>query len=277
MKKNLFFDFKVLNTNTRFFWVLVFCIFCGFLLPLVLYYGYSDTSIGRVADAFWFYDSNTRAMSFAFSVSLPLFAVLGNATIYLEESRFIPNILTRCKKKSYFLSKFIVTFFSGFIITFSFLALNYLNTYLLIGMKNTDISFNAFVVKVNNPYLVNAMYVFPKLWTSNPNLNIICYILLYSILSGFISYATFGLSLIIQNRLIVYLGATLFALLSAAVLNVVSSPIQLWYWINAFDPFPLSRFDTPASIYIFVMILWFAILSCFGLLAVKYVYRRDVI
>jgi len=277
MKKNLSFDFRVLSTNTRFFWVLVFCIISGFLLPFFLYFGNAISSLGHTYDAFWFYNSNTRALSFAFSVSLSLFAVLGNATIYLEESRFVSNIFTRCKKRSYYISKFIVTFFSGFLITFTFLVLNYLNTYLLIGANKVNISYNIFVVKVNNPFLTNAMYVFPKLWASNPNLNIACYILLYSILSGFISYATFGLSLVIQNRIIVYLGATLFALLTAAIFNIISSPIQLWYWINVFDPFPLTRYDTPATIYLAIMISWFFILFCFGLFTSNYNNRQDVI
>lgn len=276
MKHNLEYDFNILNTNTRIFWVLVFCIISGFIIPFTLYAESSIPSIGRIYDAFWFYKSNTRAFSFAFSASLPLIAVLGNATVFLDEKRFLSSIFTRCKDWNYYFSKIIVTFFSGFIITFTFLSLNYLNSILLSGISNTNMSLNVFVVKLNNPILVNAMYVFPKLWTTFPHLNIIAYILLFSLLSGCISFATFGLSLLNQNKIFVYLGATLFSLTTAAVFNIVSSPIQLWYWINAFDPFPLTRFDTPASVYLYVMIFWLIFLFSFGISSIVYTKRQDV-
>lgn len=277
MLKNLSFDFKVLISSNRFLVVLTTVIVGAFVLPFSLYSNASSLYVGNAYDAFWFYNTNTRTLMFTFQIVVSLFAVLGNATIFLEESQFLSQLFSRTCRRDYYVSKFISTFISGFIIIFIFLALNYLNTWLILGAKDLSFTRNFYIFNINSAQTIKSVFTFPYLWSYVPHLNIMIYILSISILGGSISIATFGLSHLVRNKIVVYLGATLFSILSATILNLFITPISLWYWINVFDPQPMTRFDTPASINAYLMVMWVLILIIFGYWCIKASQKNDMV
>ncbi len=277
MLKNIKFDFRVLFHSTQFKVTILFSVLGAFMLPFILYFNVDVQSVGNSYDSFWFYNPNTRTVMFAFMIVVSLFSVLGNSTIYLEESQFVSQLFSRTSPKKYYISKFVTTFFSGFAIISIFLTLNYLNTWLILGAKDVFITTNTYIFNINSERLIRSVFTFPYLWSNYPHLNSLLYILLISLLCGAFSFATFGISHIIRNKVVVYLGATIFSVLSAIVLNLFSNPISLWYWMNVFDPQPLTRFDTPAGINVYLMFMWYIILLLIGVGSIVYSRKYDIV
>lgn len=150
--------------------------------------------LSEMSAAWYVFLENSASIirSFYFSF-IPILAVLPFGLQYYHEksSKYREYLLCRGSRRSYYLSKFFVSFMVGFITIFSFLILNYIIVHLI--YPNHSILGGTFLRPDNGAFLENIFY-------RSVNLYQFIYIIINSLIAGIISLLSLSLSMLISYK-----------------------------------------------------------------------------
>jgi hypothetical protein len=233
----------------------------------MFYYHKDIWAIGNFSSAYFLFSAKESPIATILMFSLPLFVVIPHADINFIEENLKSQLFLKVKKRIYYTSKVITTFFVGFIMVAVFLSLIYI--FMLFMLKSNTTYFpNQSQFFPNDPE--NTGIIFAKIYFNFPVLYNFLYITIISIYGGFLSVIAYCFSLLIKSKPFVYLSSFFVSVLCVLVPMLFRNGIVAWAPNNVYLPFPITAsypgiFSIPLG-----MIFWFTLFSIFILLVVSY-------
>lgn len=186
--------------NRPIFWLLILAGFVLAILPVIQLWPHGVTDdyfvfYPRSPYVSWMYFGSNAYKIYA--LILPLLASLAYADAYAEDfnSGLIKSILTKVKKRKYLLTRYIINFCVGGIVTILPLIINYLAQMTAFPLIDNNYFFGM------DPIGGNAFY--PMFFFNNPLLYIALRIIILFFLGGMLASLGLSLSTISKNRYIV--------------------------------------------------------------------------
>lgn len=142
-------------------------------------------------------------ITIVFVLILPLLSAIPSATIYLQdqENCLYQQFLMKKKKGSYFFNLYLINFFTGFIVAFLPLVLNFLLNYGGLSHNKPHQIING------NTTIRLGEALLPKLFFNHPFINLLITSLMIAVFSGLCSNVAFALSLYIKNKIFIIVSA----------------------------------------------------------------------
>ena len=207
----------------------------------------------------------------AFYYLIPVIVVFPFADTWLNERKMTDILFTRVKAKTYFLSKYILCFVSGFLVLALPLLISFIAEIFALDFHENQITILPYAVGENNIQSLNQMYSFFSFYSSSPYLYMIMYFALIGIYGGFCAMTSFSISLICKQKVIPYIAMFLILLLPMFVSSYLPDPYAYWYPQMLINPFAQNAELTPL-----VYAMWYALCLLANAVMFKMYQRRDI-
>ena len=162
-------------------------------------------------------------------------------------------IFTRVTRKKYFLSKYLISFISGFIVIFIPLVVSYCSVILALDFNDNVLNIVQATANETNIEAFLSNYTFYQIYLENPYMFIFIFIFLISIFGGFCAVTAFSISLVVKQKVIAYIGMFLFLIVEMLVIGNLPVPFGYYNIQNIIQP------DTRIVIEPIVYIVWLGI------------------
>jgi len=229
---------KILITRKEFqysFTLMLFFVATAFIINCFSLYGKEITSV-QAANQLWFGFSqySSAVSSIVFIFVLPLISSMAFADTYYTEMNtgIYKNILTRCKKSNYIISKGIITFVSGFLVVFIPLLLSQFLS-LIIAPVNSCIDVTNLPSFI---FMHTENMVFQELFLNHPYLYNFLYIVISGIFGAVLALLSFALSFLpIRSRLLIIATPTVLYIVQAFISTLLFGAMYaLCYYLFPF-------------------------------------------
>lgn len=215
------------------------------------------------------FDSSKMSFTTALFYVIPLLVVLPFADTWIDEEKMRDIVFTRTKKSQFFISKYVLSFLSGFLVLFIPLMIAYIAEILALDFNDNVLNILAYAIPDHcyNGMLSN--YAFYELYAQHPYIYIIMFNFFISMFGGLYAISAFSISLITNNKVLTYIGIFFFSIISLLFVNLLPEPYG-YYTIQRMTR-PFSNYDFSVAGY-FIWIIFFLI--CNGMMYLLYL-RRD--
>ena len=215
------------------------------------------------------FDPAKQSILTAFFYIIPLLVVLPFSDTWINEVKMTDIIFTRIQRYKFFISKYIISFLSGFLILFIPLMIAYIAEIVTLDFNDNVLNILAYSIPEHSIASMARNYAFYELYVQHPYVYIIMFNLIISMFGGLYAISAFSISLLVNNKVIPYIAVFFFSVISLLLISFL--PTQFGYYSIQRISQPFTNFDIPMIIYI-VWFLFFII--CNGIIYLIYL-RRD--
>ena len=200
-----------------------------------------------------------------FYTILPIMATLPFAASYYKEKKsgYLKNVLVKTDKNKYYISKYLMVFFSGFITILVTSLISLIITMMFFPALKPELVTQTYTIST-----LESMWF--DLFATHPMMYVLAYILLDSVFCGALALITLVISMFVNNLFIVYTGTMIICIIwdyVAKILNKVTLSPQIFLrpaqYINGI------KFSN-------IMILFIIIIFTSGILFLGVEKRKDV-
>lgn len=214
-------------------------------------------------------DYSKHSFLLALFYAIPLIAVFPFADTWMTETDMSDVLFTRIKKKYYFLSKYIISFLSGFLLLCIPLLIAFFSEILALDFNDNAISIlNSFFVD-NQVEALLQNYSFYEFYIQNPYLFIIVFIFMISIFSGLCAITSFSISLLVKQKVLTYIALFFVSLILILMFGYMPVPYCYYFIQNIIQP------DTIVSVKSHIYIIWLIIYVIINIIFYYLYKRRD--
>lgn len=231
MKSNFKMQWRLMTSQKSFYWAMFFMIALSCVTFIINCFTVFGRPITAVPNAHFFYLGSAAAdLHSVFSLLLPLVAAFPFADSYFRDRKknTLSVILMKTSAKNYYFSKLLVVFFSGFLIAFIPLLINYFLNFIAFPLtRGCDFTMfpvwtSSFFEAGKSGWLENIFL--KELFVPHPYLYNFIFLILTSVLGGLFAAMAYNVSFFIKKQL-VFVIAFPFVLTNAVLL--VSSAVNL--------------------------------------------------
>lgn len=213
MKKNIVMQFKLMFSQKSLHYTLL--ILC--LLSIITFIVNCISTFGRpltdVPNAYFFFIGSTLGEGFyyIYSTILSLVCVIPFADSYFRDynKNMLSVILLRTTPKTYYFSKSLAVFFSGFIVIFVSLMLNFFLNFITFPLSN-GCDFTMFPTYYSDFYMKgywSDLALLKNLFVQNPYLYSLLFLCITSVVSGIYAVIVYNISYFIKKQHILLLAS----------------------------------------------------------------------
>lgn len=237
MLQQLKFDFMVLFKRKKIQNMWIFITTLASLLAFILYYHKTTFEYANYNELFFLFNYYENGLTTIFIFLLPLLVGLMHGDANFYEGNFKRVIVTKTKLKTYYISKLIVVFLSGFAMIMYFILLVRLYSVLFIS-QNSTLFGELGVMRYDNPTSVQNL--FPWLLMNRPHLYSFIYYMLISIYGGCMAMVNYIVSLFVKKYMTSIVSGFIFSISSLLITaTVFRNGIHVWYLQNLVKPDPV--------------------------------------
>lgn len=268
MLYSLRYYFRILVHHTKYLEI------CAIMI--VISFAFTTTSISILsteimaenfsnADMFPFFINigSTDPSYSTFMLLLPLFIALPVGQILIVEKNNKSMILTRCNKLGHYISKCLVSFFSGFSLAFICLVCSIIFSQIILSSDIQNVHYISTVFTPNDVEGTKSSIVLYNLFLTDPFKVSVLNMIMISVYSGCLSLMSVLVEIFIHNKVLLYCIPFIFVILNIIMGGLFPSLVDLLY-IDC-------RFSN-SFIYLLLYLIFYIILIVFSSL---WYHRKD--
>lgn len=207
MKKHLAFQLKNAFTSSGFIRVSLFMVAFAIVSFALKCFSVFDSFIVKVPSAYaqFFFNGINFEYVYVFLIILPFVVCSAFSDSYVTDSKsnYIAISITRGNSKAYFFSKLIAVYLCGVFVTFLPQIINYLLCLIAFPLESTNLytwdlwQADFFISGFNEHFFFKDLYLL------SPYVYFLVYILISSLMMGFVAVTAYQASFIIKNKIFV--------------------------------------------------------------------------
>lgn len=203
---------------------------------------------------------------------IPVIVVFPFADTWLNERKMTDILFTRVKPKTFFLSKYILCFVSGFLVLMLPLLISFIAEILALDFHDNQITILPYIAGENNIQSLNQMFSFFSFYQHSPYLYMLMYFVLIGIYGGLCAMTSFSISLVCKQKVIPYIAMFLIMLLPMFISVYFPAPYANWY-----PQMLISTYAPDAELTPLVYIAWLVVAFIANTVMFKLYQRRDIL
>lgn len=190
-----------------------------------------------------------------FIYTIPIIVVFSFADTWLNEVKMTDILFTRVNQRTYFISKYLISFVSGFLVLVVPLLISFLAEIICLDFHTNSITILPYLTGENNVQTLDSLFSFYSLYGQHPYWYIVMYICFIGVYGGLCATLSFSISLVCKQKVVSYLAVFFCMLLPMFICNYLPNPYASRY-IQAL----ISTYAPDASLSIWTYLFWIGII-----------------
>lgn len=201
---------------------------------------------------------------------IPILVVFPFADTWLNERNMTDVLFTRANKRNYFVSKYIVSFLTGFLVLALPLLISFIAEIICLDFHDNQITILPYIGGEHNMKALSDYFGFYSLYRKAPYAYLLMYIGFVGAYGGLCATVSFSISLVCRQKVVTYIAMFFVTLLPMFLCTFLPVPFSSRYIQALINPYS-SQSNLSVSVYLF----WLALFVLGDVLLYAVFKRRD--